>query len=102
MLALDAKPSAPDKNNALIRLPTGLAVTVLMGITLAFYHRLWLPGLVLVKRDALRFFLPIKQYLIEHLSAGKLLQWFPYDALRRPFIAPTHTPPFHLSPHPPL
>ena len=95
MPALDAKPSAPDKNNALIRLPTWLAVTVLMGITLAFYHRLWLPGLVLVKRDALRFFLPIKQYLVERLSAGELPQWFPYDALGRPFIGATHTGVFH-------
>ncbi|HZC67519.1 MAG TPA: hypothetical protein VE201_02760, partial [Nitrospirales bacterium] len=95
MPALDAKPSAPDKNNALIRLPTWLAVTVLMGITLAFYHRLWLPGLALVKRDALRFFLPIKQYLVERLSAGELPQWFPYDALGRPFIGATHTGVFH-------
>jgi len=95
MPALDAKPSAPEKNNALMRLPTWLAVTVLMGITLAFYHRLWLPGLVLVKRDALRFFLPIKQYLVERLSAGELPQWFPYDALGRPFIGATHTGVFH-------
>src|SRR5438093_8965935 len=95
MPALDAKPSAPDKNNALIRLPTWLAVTVLMGITLAFYHRLWLPGLVLGKRDALRFFLPIKQYLIERLSAGELPEWFPYDALGRPIIGATHTGVFH-------
>lgn len=95
MPALDAKPSAPDKDNALIRLPTWLAVTVLMGITLAFYHRLWFPGLALVKRDALRFFLPIKQYLVERLSAGELPQWFPYEALGRPFIGATHTGVFH-------
>src|SRR2546422_8986430 len=95
MPALDAKPGAPDMNNALVRLPTWLAVMVLVGITLAFYHRLWLPGLALVKRDALRFFLPIKQYLVERLSAGELPQWFPYDALGRPFIGATHTGVFH-------
>src|SRR5438093_9028633 len=95
MPALDAKLSAPDKNIALIRLPTWLAVTVLMGITLAFYHRLWLPGLALAKRDALRFFLPIKQYLVERLLAGELPQWFPYEALGRPFIGATHTGVFH-------
>src|SRR5438309_455060 len=95
MPALDAKPSAPDKNNALIHLPTWLAVTVLMGLTLTFYHRLWWPGLALVKRDALRFFPPIKQYLVERLSAGGLPQWFPYDALGRPFIGATHTGVFH-------
>ena len=81
MPALDAKPSAPDKNNALGRLPTWLVVTVLLGLTLAFYHGLWLPGLVLIKRDAYRFFPPIMQYLIERLSAGELPQWFPYEAL---------------------
>jgi hypothetical protein len=74
---------------------TALAVLVLLGLTLAFYHRLWSPGLALVKRDALRFFLPIKQYLIERLSAGELPQWFPYDALGRPFIGATHTGVFH-------
>src|SRR5437867_855725 len=72
---------APDKNNALGRLPAWLAVTVLLGLTLAFYHGLWLPGLVLIKRDAYRFFPPLMQYLIERLSAGELPQWFPYEAL---------------------
>src|SRR6266571_5946401 len=95
MPALDAKPSAPDKNNALGRLPAWLAVTVLLGLTLAFYHGLWLPGLVLIHRDALRFYLPIKQHLIERLSAGELPQWFPYDALGRPFIGVAHTGVFH-------
>src|SRR2546426_2626666 len=37
----------------------------------------------LIHRDALRFYLPIKQHLIERLSAGELPQWFPYDALGR-------------------
>src|SRR5256712_13479748 len=75
--------------------PNGLAIAVLVTITLAFYHGLWLPGLVLVKRDALRFFLPIKQYLVERLSAGELPQWLPYEALGRPFIGATHTGVFH-------
>src|SRR2546425_2570464 len=60
-----------------------LAITVLLGITLAFYHGLWLPGLVLIKRDAYGVFLPLKQHLIERLSTGELPQWFPYDALGR-------------------
>src|SRR3989442_733939 len=76
-------------------LPESRAVTVLLGLTLAFYHDLWLPGLVLIKRDAFRLHLPIKQYLIERLSAGELPQWFPYEALGRPFIGVTHTGVFH-------
>ena len=94
-------PSSPDKPDTRpaslgwFKSPTGLAVAALCGITLAFYHGLWLPGLVLVKRDALRFFLPIKQYLVERLSAGELPQWLPYEALGRPFIGATHTGVFH-------
>jgi len=95
MSPLDAKPSGPDKNNAQGSLPTSLAVTVLLGLTLAFYHGLWLPGLMLIKRDAFRFFLPLKQYLVERLSAGELPQWFPYEALGRPFIGATATGIFH-------
>jgi hypothetical protein len=72
-----------------------LAVAALVSITLAFYHGLWLPGLVLLKRDAFRFYLPIKQYLIERLSAGELPQWFPYDGLGRPGIGTTVTGVFH-------
>ena len=45
-----------------------LAIAVLLGITLAFYHGLWLPGLVLIKRDAYGVFLPLKQHLIERLT----------------------------------
>jgi hypothetical protein len=75
--------------------PTGLAVAALAGITLAFYHGLWLPGLVLIKRDAFRFHLPIKQHLIERFSSGELPQWFPYEALGRPFIGTAHTGVFH-------
>ncbi len=74
---------------------TGLAMAALIGITLGFYYGLWLPGLVLIKRDAFRFYLPLKQYLIERLSAGELPQWFPYEALGRPFIGATVTGVFH-------
>ncbi len=74
---------------------TGLAVAALVSIVLAFYQGLWLPGLVLIKRDAFRYFLPLKQYLIERLSAGELPQWFPYEALGRPFIGATVTGVFH-------
>ncbi|OLC65416.1 MAG: hypothetical protein AUH69_09510 [Actinobacteria bacterium 13_1_40CM_4_65_12] len=70
-------------------------MAALCGIVLAFYYGLWWPGLVLIKRDAFRFYLPIKQHLIERLSAGELPQWFPYDALGRPFIGVTVTGVFH-------
>jgi hypothetical protein len=60
-----------------------------------FYHRLWLPDLVLIKRDAFKYFLPLKQYLVERLSAGELPQWFPYEAMGRPFIAVVNTGVFH-------
>ncbi|MEK9134444.1 MAG: YfhO family protein [Pseudomonadota bacterium] len=80
---------------ASIRSTTGLALAVLLAVTLAFYHGLWLPGLVLIKRDAFRFYLPLKQYLIERLSAGELPQWFPYEALGRSFIGVAHTGVFH-------
>src|SRR5213083_1162100 len=80
---------------ARLKSSTGLAIAVLVTITLVFYHGLWWPGLVLIHRDALRFYLPIKQHLIERLSAGELPQWFPYDALGRPFIGVAHTGVFH-------
>src|SRR6266849_11115871 len=76
-------------------LPAGFAVVLLCGITLAFYHGLWLPGLVLIGRDAFQFHLPIKHYLIERLLAGELPQWFPYEALGRPFIGTSATGIFH-------
>ncbi|HEV8715144.1 MAG TPA: hypothetical protein VGX03_20230 [Candidatus Binatia bacterium] len=63
---------------------TGLAAAILCGIVLAFYHGLWLPGLVLIKRDAFRYFLPLKQYVTDRLSAGELPHWFPYEALGWP------------------
>src|SRR5436309_12247457 len=80
---------------ARLKSSTGLVASVLCVITLVFYHGLWWPGLVLIHRDALRFYLPIKQHLIERLSAGELPQWFPYDALGRPFIGVAHTGVFH-------
>ena len=73
----------------------GLAVGVLCGIALTFYHRLWFPGQILIKGDAFRLFLPMKQYTIERLSTGGLPQWFPYEAMGRPFIGVTETGVFH-------
>jgi hypothetical protein len=77
------------------KFPNWLVVATLVTITLIFYHGLWWPGLILIKRDAFRLFLPVKQHLIVRLSAGELPQWFPYDALGRPFIGATHTGVFH-------
>jgi hypothetical protein len=68
---------------------------VLCGITLAFYHGLWLPGIALVKRDAFRAFPQIKHSVMERLSAGELPQWFPYEAMGRPFIGTAHAGAFH-------
>ena len=95
-------PSAPQEKSAgrpgplaLIKSSTGLAVAALVGITLIFYYGLWRPGLVVIKRDSYSFYPPLKQYLIERLSAGELPHWFPYDSLGRPFIGATHTGIFH-------
>ena len=74
---------------------SALAVALLCAVTLAFYHGLWLPGLVLIKRDAFWFHLPTKQYVIERLSAGELPQWFPYEGLGRPFIGTAAAGVFH-------
>ncbi len=80
---------------AFIRSSTGWALALLLSIVLAFYSRLWLPDLVLIKRDAYRFLLPLKQYMLERLSNGELPQWFPYEALGRPFIGIPVTGVFH-------
>ncbi len=80
---------------AFIRSSTGFVLVLLSGIVLAFYSRLWLPDLVLIKRDAYRFFLPLKQYMVERLSNGELPQWFPYEGLGRPFIGVPVTGVFH-------
>ena len=89
------KPGAGQKFLARRWPSTGLAVAALTGITLAFYHGLWLPGQVLIKRDAFRFYAQLKLYLVERLSAGELPQWFPYEALGRPFLGSTVTGAFH-------
>jgi len=77
------------------RRQTVLAVIILVIATLLFYAKLWLPGLVLIKRDAYRHWLPIKHYMIERLSAGELPEWFPYEAMGRPFIGIASTGVFH-------
>lgn len=66
-----------------------------MGLLLLFYYRLWWPGLILIKRDAFRFFAPIKAYIAERLLAGELPQWFPYESLGRSLIGTTVTGLFH-------
>jgi hypothetical protein len=58
----------------------------LCGLVFLVYAQLWIPGLVLIKRDAFQFFLPINQYIIDRLSAGELPQWFPYEGLGRPLM----------------
>ena len=77
--------------------PSVLTVTTLLSTIFVFYYRLWVPDLVLIKRDAFKYFLPLKQYLAERLSAGELPQWFPYEAMGRPFIAVVNTGVFHPS-----
>jgi len=74
---------------------TALSIAILCAITLAFYHRLWLPDQILVKGDAVRLFLPMKQYMIERLSHVTLPHWFPFEAMGRPFIGVTETGVFH-------
>ena len=91
-------PPAPDSRPPIGRRivsPAGLAVAALTCITLVFYHGLWLPGLVLIERDAYRIFLPFQQYASERLLAGELPQWFPYEGLGRSFIGLTATGVFH-------
>jgi hypothetical protein len=90
-----ASADASDGVIAWVRSCRWLPIAALFGITLVFYHGLWLPGYVLIKRDAFRFYLPLKQYLIERLSAGELPHWFPYEGFGRPFIGVTHTGLFH-------
>ncbi len=89
-----ALPKAPASRLA-AKPRTILAVIVLLGLTLAFYYGLWLPGLVLIKRDAYGLWLPLKQHMTERLTAGELPQWFPYEALGRPFIGTAATGIFH-------
>lgn len=72
-----------------------LALAAVLGLVLLLYAQLWLPGLVLIKRDAFQLFLPLKQYIIDRLSHGELPQWFPYEGLGRPLIAATVMGLFH-------
>jgi len=74
---------------------TVLCAATLLGLLLLFYHRLWWPGLILIKRDAFRFFAPIKAYIAERILAGELPQWFPYESLGRSLIGTTVTGLFH-------
>jgi len=61
-------PEHPDGATARWWQHSGLSVAVLCGLTLAFYHGLWLPDRVLIKRDAFAFHLPIKQHMVERLT----------------------------------
>ena len=72
-----------------------LSLAAVLGLVLLLYAQLWLPGLVLIKRDAFQFFLPLKQYIIDRLSHGELPQWFPYEGLGRPLISLTVMGVFH-------
>lgn len=71
-------------------------MTILLGLVLLFYYRLWWPGLILVRRDAIGLFAPVKQYLAERLLQGELPQWFPYEGLGRSFISTAVTGVFHF------
>src|SRR6185436_1767518 len=75
---------------------TALCVTILLGLLLLFYYRLWWPGLILIRRDAIGLFAPVKQYMAERLLQGELPQWFPYEGLGRSFIATPVTGVFHF------
>jgi hypothetical protein len=72
-----------------------LPLAAVLILVLLVYAQLWLPGLVLIKRDAFQLFLPLKQYIIDRLSHGELPQWFPYEGLGRPLIALTVMGVFH-------
>lgn len=86
----------PDQVQGARQCPSTLPALVgLCAVVLAFYARLWLPDLILIKRDAFRFFLPLKSYMVERLSHGELPQWFPYEALGRPFLGIPVTGVFH-------
>ena len=89
------KPRVMPGSVAWIGAPAGFAMGALCAITLAFYHRLWLPDLILIKRDAFGLFVPLKQYMVERLSVGELPQWFPYEGLGRSYIGVPHTGVFH-------
>jgi hypothetical protein len=75
---------------------SALCVAVLLGLVLLFYHRLWWPGLILIRRDTIGLFAPVKQYMAERLLQGELPQWFPYEGLGRSFIGTAVTGVFHF------
>ena len=72
-----------------------LSLAAVLGLVLLVYAQLWLPGVVLIKRDAFQLFLPLKQYIFDRLSQGELPQWFPYEGLGRPLISLTVMGVFH-------
>ena len=86
---------APPGGSTRRRSHSAWAIATLSALTLAFYFGLWIPDQVVIKRDAFRFHLPMKQYLLERMTAGELPQWFPYDGLGSPFIAAAATGLFH-------
>lgn len=74
---------------------TALSVTILLGLCLLFYYRLWWPGLILVKRDTFRFFAPLREFVAQRLLGGELPEWFPYESLGRSVIGSTVAGVFH-------
>ena len=82
------------RSTALVRADY-LTLAAVLGLVLLVYAQLWLPGLVLIKRDAFQLFLPLKQYINDRLSQGELPQWFPYEGLGRPLISLTVMGVFH-------
>lgn len=88
-------PPASDRPPAARGIAPILLPGLLVLMVLAFYHQLWWPDRILIKRDATMVFLPVKQYLIDRLRSGELPEWFPYDALGRSFIGVTVTGVFH-------
>lgn len=72
-----------------------LSLAAVLSLVLLVYAQLWLPGLVLIKRDAFQLFLPLKQYITDRLLQGELPQWFPYEGLGRPLISLTVMGVFH-------
>ncbi len=72
-----------------------VSLAAVLGLVLLVYAQLWLPGLVLIKRDAFQLFLPLKQYIIDRLTQGELPHWFPYEGLGRPLISLTVMGVFH-------
>ena len=94
-IASTAKRDADEPFSAEFLRADYVALAAVLGLVLLVYAQLWLPGLVLIKRDAFQLFLPLKQYIIDRLSQGELPQWFPYEGLGRPLISLTVMGVFH-------